>query len=255
MAGSTTGTSRGAGTLRVGVRVPTKFALQVKDPVVIRSDSWDFPTNKYPNVGWLGRVHRGTPWQTAYLKSPGFDLATWQKWTGNGQAVTNVGQFPTNLMPLYVPGTLTGVAPDAYFSQPTNDWRLLDLFTTALNDNATRSQLSINQTNLAAWSAVLSGVMVLTNSLDSPDGSPIYDANDTPMLFPLTIQPAGVYNAFDPPNTWPAVAQIVRRINEVRATNSLRHVFARLSDLLVVPELSVASPFLYTNVPDTDPAL
>ena len=38
------------------------------------------------------------------------------------------------------------------------------MFTTALNDNATRGQLSINQPpNLAAWSAVLSGVIVLTN--------------------------------------------------------------------------------------------
>ncbi len=134
---------------------PTKTALKVKDPLVRRSDDWDFPTNKFPNVGWLGRVHRGTPWQTLYLKSPGIDLPAWQKWTGNGQVVTNVGQIATNWV------ALNYVAYDAFFSQPTNDWRLLDLFTTALNDNATRGQLSINQTNLAAWSAVLSGVSVL----------------------------------------------------------------------------------------------
>ena len=34
-----------------------------------RSDDWQFPTNKFPNLGWIGRVHRGTPWQTVYLKS------------------------------------------------------------------------------------------------------------------------------------------------------------------------------------------
>ena len=43
--------------------------LAIKDPLITQSDDWDFPTNKYPNVGWLGRVHRGTPWQTVYLKS------------------------------------------------------------------------------------------------------------------------------------------------------------------------------------------
>ncbi len=43
--------------------------LAYKDPLVSSSDYWDFPTNKLPTVGWLGRVHRGTPWQTVYLKS------------------------------------------------------------------------------------------------------------------------------------------------------------------------------------------
>ena len=40
-----------------------------KDPLVCSSDNWDFPANKFPTVGWLGRVHRGTPWQTVYLKA------------------------------------------------------------------------------------------------------------------------------------------------------------------------------------------
>ena len=49
---------------------PNPFNLALKDPLVWRSDDWDFPTYKFPSVGWLGRVHRGTPWQTVYLKSP-----------------------------------------------------------------------------------------------------------------------------------------------------------------------------------------
>ncbi len=49
--------------------------LALKDPLVWQSDDWDFPTNKFPTVGWLGRVHRGTPWQTVYLKSPLVDSA------------------------------------------------------------------------------------------------------------------------------------------------------------------------------------
>ena len=43
--------------------------LAIKDPLVRQSDDWDFPTYKLPTVGWLGRVHRGTPWQSVYLKS------------------------------------------------------------------------------------------------------------------------------------------------------------------------------------------
>ena len=46
--------------------------LAFKDPLVRRPDNWDFPTNKFPTVGWLGRVHRGTPWQSVYLKARTF---------------------------------------------------------------------------------------------------------------------------------------------------------------------------------------
>jgi hypothetical protein len=210
---------------------PVLCDMTVKDPLMLRSDNWDFPTNKLPNVGWLGRVHRGTPWQTVYLKSFGVNnypnwFKNWQAWSGNGQVVTNVGQLSTNLV-----GFNTW-ANDAYFSQPTNDWRLLDLFTTALNDNATRGQLSVNQTNLAAWSAVLSGVLVLTNT---PNG-----------LLPADVQPAGLYNAFDA-TTWPPVARLVNAINRTRYNNNPRHVFSRLSDILATPELTMASPFLNTN--------
>ena len=215
----------------------TDYELGVKDPLVIGSDSWDFPTNKLPNVGWLGRVHRGTPWQTVYLKSPAIDPTIWRIWSGNGQIVTNIGQFPVSLLPLYVPGTSIGLANDSILTQPTNDWRLMDLFTTALNDNSTRGQLSINQPSLAAWSAVLGGVIALTNGLD---------ANGNRILLPHVIDPAGVYNPFDPTN-WPPVVQLVKRINDVRATNSTRHVFSRLGDILAVPEFTVSSPFLNTN--------
>jgi hypothetical protein len=213
--------------------------LTIKDPLMINSDAWDFPTNKFPNAGWVGRVHRGTPWQTVYLKATDLGIAynnwqtnsynKWQRWTGNGVVMTNFGQ--TALYPNYA------IFADAYLTQPTNDWRLLDLFTTALSDNATRGQLSINQTNLAAWSAVLSGVIALTNAGDSGNV----------VLSPQVIQPAGVYNAFDP-TTWSPVVQLVKAINDAR-TNTTRHVFSHLSDLLAVPQLTVASPFLNNTFP------
>jgi hypothetical protein len=111
----------------------------------------------------------------------------------------------------------------------------LDLFTTALNESATRGQLSINQANLAAWSALLSGVIVLTNNLDAGGN-----------LEPLPIQPAGAYDPLDA-STWPPLVRIFKGINDTRTANNSRHVFSRLSDILAVPELTVASPFLNTS--------
>ena len=72
---------------------------------------WSFPTNKFPSIGWLGRVHRGTPWQTIFLKADGNPI----------MAIPTAGQ--ANWV-----STL-----DTY---PTNDYALLDLFTAAPNDNA-----------------------------------------------------------------------------------------------------------------------
>ena len=219
-----------------------QYNLAVKDPLIAGADSWNFPTNKFPNVGWLGRVHRGTPWQTVYLKSPTTDSNTWTKWTGNNLAVTNFGQIATNLPPLFgttnlVPlyatnsaGAFVGVASDAIFSQPVNDRGILDLFTAAFNDNATRGQMSINQTNLAGWSAVLGGVVVLTNT--------------TPQFGPVVISPAGAYAA----NALPGIVRIVNAINDVRRTNSIGQSFHRLGELLAVPELTTASPFLNNNI-------
>jgi hypothetical protein len=179
------------------------FNLAVKDPMVRSSDDWNFPTNKFPNIGWLGRVHRGTPWQTVYLKSPVEDPTRWMMWSGN------------------------------YFTHPTNDWRILELFTVAPNDNAARGLLSVNQTNLAAWSAVLSGASVLTNSL--ANSSP--PTNTTELL----IQPSS-----------PQLYQIVNDINQTRALRPGGE-FSYLGEVLATPSLTTNSPFLgplRANVPD-----
>ncbi|MDB6109486.1 MAG: hypothetical protein JWR69_1236 [Pedosphaera sp.] len=183
-----------------------------KDPLVSSSDAWDFSTNKYPSIGWLGRVHRGTPWQTIYLKSSTVVPASWQKWSGNPDITNSV------------------------LTQPMKDWKFLDLFTVAQNDNASRGQLSINQTNLAAWAAVVQGVVVLTN------------ATAAAPLTPLTIDPFTNDVAFH---------TIVNGINSRRAssvTNGTQvinnypgQVYTRLGDILSVPELTVNSPFLNTN--------
>ena len=118
--------------------------MAYKDPLVTNSAAWSFPTptNDFASLGQLGRIHRGTPWQTVYLKSPIAliygdgedhigDRHHWKWWSGS------------------------------YGTHPTNDWALLDTFSTALTENAARSQIGVNQTNLPAWSAILSGVPAL----------------------------------------------------------------------------------------------
>ncbi|HEY5915273.1 MAG TPA: hypothetical protein VJA21_32225, partial [Verrucomicrobiae bacterium] len=198
------------------------FDISAKDPLLTRSDFWDFPTNKYPNVGWLGRVHRGTPWQTIFLKSTNVlqsaGLDNWKKWTGNLVAITNWGGGVISTSVLASNAWMF----DAVFSLPTNDWRLMDVFTTALNDNSTMGRLSVNQTNLAAWSAVLAGVNVLRNATNS-----------------TFIEPAGFY---DPANPTPLV-RIVNGINHAR-TNFPHGSFQRLGDVLATPELTIASPYI-----------
>ena len=113
---------------------PPAFDQRLKDPGAFRSDEWDFPQRKFANLGWIGRVHRGTPWQTFYLKSDAPNPTNWFYWAHS---------FETN---------------------PTNDWRLAEVFTAAIDSDATRGLLSVNQTNPAAWSAFLAGTLVLTNT-------------------------------------------------------------------------------------------
>jgi len=223
----------------------TDSQIALKDPLVTRSDDWDFPTNKYPNIGWLGRVHRGTPWQTVFLKSTnimqsvpgpqgyGQSLRNWAIWTGNNAliqtpALTNMvdsSLLGTNSTILYADRFGIPTVTDASFTSPTNDWNILDLFTTAFNDNSTRGQLSVNQTNLAAWSAVLGGVSVLPN---------LRDTNQAVFILPAGRDPLQL------------VARIVNGINNTR-TNFPNNAFPRLGDILYTPELTMASPYIVST--------
>lgn len=214
-----------------------------QDPGVGTSDDWQFPIAKldnnqrvgsvygiphfnyrFPNIGTLGQIHRGTPWQTVYLKS---DMAL---------------NTPPDQTPL-------GISPWAewsgsYGTHPTNDWKLVGLFTTAMTENAARGLLSVNQTNMAAWSAVLSGVQVITNSVDDevlrndPLTQPRFGIPQASASSPrpdMMIQPQSIQ-----------LSNIVRGINAYRATRPLG-VFANLGEILGTPELSSHSPFLHLS--------
>ena len=216
------------------------YNLMIKDPLVWQSDNWDFPTNKFPTVGWLGRVHRGTPWQTVYLKASGIlgeiqggvyvGTNTWVNWTGDSQLA--FGQYF-----------------DAVNSTPAQDRWMFDLFTTAFNDNASRGTLSVNvgptNANLAAWSALLSGIVVLTNNSPNPAiGVP-------PTNSWFTINPAGVYNPALLPAQKPAIVQIVQGINQARMTltnaDGLVGTFEHVGDIFRAPQFTEQSPFLNWN--------
>jgi hypothetical protein len=193
-----------------------RFDLGLKDPLITRSDDWDFPTNRMPNVGWLGRVHRGTPWQTVYLKSKLVNTngsGGWLEWAGSGLRTTNHGQMKFSIV------ASNSVIDDSFMSMPFQDWAIPDIFSAAIYDNATRGQLSINQTNLAAWSAVLAGVPVRSN----------LNANAF-----TNIQPAAVD---------PALQKIVDGINRTRSRRP-GGVFKTLGDICSVPEFTDKSPYL-----------
>lgn len=190
-----------------------QFNLQVRDPLVWRSDDWDFPTNKYPTVGWLGRVHRGTPWQTVYLKASDAATALWTNW------VCNANSF------------------DATNSAPVQDRGLFDLFSATLHPNATFGTLSINQQNFAAWSAVFSGVVVLTNN-----GPDLIGYTNPIMMASLNIDPAGAGGANTPLGQ--LITGILTKHGTFANADGLVGAFEHLGDLLSVPQLTEQSPFL-----------
>jgi hypothetical protein len=163
-------------------------------------------------------VHRGTPWQTVYLKSPAIDTNTWVQWTGDTQLAFNQYFDATN-------------------AAPVQDRLLFDLFTTAPNDNATRGQLSVNvgandlnnpEAGLAAWSALFSGIVV-----PPPSTTNSYSV----------ISPAG------PAGLNSSLGQLVQGINNTRSVltnlDGVTNTFEHVGDILSVPALTVQSPFLY----------
>lgn len=119
---------------------PSRYNPLLKDPGVDGSDAWDFPENQALGLGWLGRVHRGTPWQTVYWKSDVIDRASWVQWLGGENAAA------------------------AMQTHPTNDWRLVDILGPLFSDGYGRGGASVNQPSADSYAALLEGITVVTNS-------------------------------------------------------------------------------------------
>jgi hypothetical protein len=187
----------------------------LKDPSISRSDGWNFPTNAPPDLAWLGRVHRGTPWQTIYLKSSCPSLALWMQWTGDSQLLTNQN----------------GVFLDASFTQPTNDWHLASLLVSLLNTNDLLSLPPVNQISVPAWCGILNGLTALTNDL--PD-------DQLPYYPPVHLTPVAMAS------NSPQAVTIAAALVAARAAEP-DHLFHGVGDILATPELSLASPWLNTS--------
>jgi len=223
-----------------------RYNVAVKDPAMTSSDGWQFPTNAFASLGWLGRVHRGTPWQTVYMKASDLNISQFTAPLTNISVWVNSYPDPASRW-----GRWSGNPNflDAFYTRPVTDRLLFDLFTTALNDNASRGQLSVNQTNLASWSALFGGVVVLTNSTSTN----LLGQNIQPTFTPMVVEPAGLYDSLNP-STWPPMVRLVAGINAERSrtfTNGTAIYavhpggwFQSAGDLLSVPELTDASPFL-----------
>jgi hypothetical protein len=149
-----------------------EYNLEIKDPLLWQPDFWDFPTAPYTTLNWIGRVHRGTPWQTIYLKADDVtangNYVPWQDWTGNGNVF------------------------DATNSAPVQDWYLASLLTGLLNPTPVGQMVSVNNTNTNVWLGLLNGLTAWTNSAgtsgsvvissDSPQAAAIANAIQSTLL-------------------------------------------------------------------------
>lgn len=192
-----------------GNNSPTRFNPSLKDPLIARSDDWDFPEAQPLSPEWLGRVHRGTPWMTINLKATLTDPLQWQEWM-SGWNWLEVSR-----------------------SDPSSDKLLVDLLAPLLNTNPPSALARLNQPGSEAWKTVLQGLPVLTNVLT--DEQFIEDPLRSADFERLTINS----------NSTPA-AMIVTVLDELRA-NQPNHHLTRLSDLLDEPAISINSPWLHAT--------
>jgi hypothetical protein len=184
--------------------------MTLQDPLIYGSLDWSFPTNSFPSIGLLGQVHRGTPWQTVFLKA-------------DPDAANSSGILPNHLA--WITSWVNTL--DTY---PTNDYALLDLFTAAPNDNAARGLLSVNQTNDAPWYAVFSGISAAPGvTLDPAEVLALLDGvTNSPPYYPVNYYPTVSYFA---------------GIDTVRAFEP-NQIFHRTGNILKAPILTIASPYL-----------
>lgn len=188
--------------------------LTVKDPQITKSDAWNFPSNGYPSLDWIGQVHRGTPWQTLFLKATNTDLLTWQLWTG----ITNVNE--------------------AQHTMPTNDWHVVSLIISMLNTNDPHRLFSLNQPSANAWRGVLDGFNVLTNT-----GTLQFD---TLVMSSNSPQAATIGSALDAMR-WSQPNQYFRDVGDILATPELTTASPWLN--LTSPAQSGITDEAYEKIP------
>ena len=183
---------------------PNAYNLAERDPLVYSSDDWNFPVGQSLNSDWLGQVHRGTPWQTIYLKSSNIlssasGLNIWATWTGDVNISAN--QYF-----------------DAANSLPVQDWHLASLLASMFNTNNFTSLFRVNDPNPNDWQGLLNGLTALTNG----------DAEIDPVLISSNS---------------PRAVLIAAALESVRAAEP-GQMFADVGDILATPQLAEQSPFI-----------
>lgn len=199
------------------------YAPAYRDPGVWSSDYWNFPTGQDWSLSWLGQVHRGTPWQTIFLKSTNIlslqsgvispnntGANTWAVWAGD-----------------LLPDPATGAFLDAAQSAPVTDWQLVDLLAAMLNTNDLSTLFPVNSGDPNAWAARLNGLTELTNL------APAFSNGQWVPQFSTVIISSNS----------PEAAAIAAGILAVKAsaTNGL---LSGIGDILAAPVLSLQSPYL-----------
>jgi len=189
------------------------YNLSYKDPLVWGSDYWDFPTNLLAALDGLGQLHRGTPWQTIYLKSSDIlratgtsaDTNTWMAWTGDYNA------------------------SDAAIMAPVNDGRLAGLLISLLNTNDATQLLSVNDPNILDWLNALNGLTVFSNSV----------ANASSFSIPQ-------FDTYLMASNSPQALAVANGIAEIRVAVS-HQVLYSIGDILAASALAESSPWLNTS--------
>ncbi len=197
---------------------PESFTL--KDAGVESESNWEFPSGGLGNIGELGLLHRGTPWQSLNLKAldPALTPEQWRNWVAPGTS------FATPAAP---PGTLTW---DQMF--PNADWPLTEVFAVTDKMDDLRGLLSVNQASRPAWAAALAGVALThdnTRSVAPNDGK-------------LGEVVTGINVYRDKPDRYKPYP------DKTPGAEPFREVW----EILAAPELTVASPYAPTGAAATD---
>ncbi len=206
---------------------PDAFNATIIDPLVRSSEDWNFPTNATLTIESLGRIHRGTPWQTLYLKSSDLGLTNIVK--NPAEWVGNYSYLPAAIK--WADWAGIAILSDGFYTRPVRDWSLVALIASMMNTNDPRQLISINDLNQTNWLMTFNGLSALTNTTTE---SQLLSGNPAQFqTLPLS-------------SNSPQVLLLVQGIATVRANQS-GTVFRNVGELLVTPTLSLSSPWLNQN--------
>jgi uncharacterized protein DUF1565 len=113
----------------------------IKDWGITKPNNFNFPSGPAVNVGWLDRIHRGTPWQTLYFDRAAAPARVWEE------------QF---LDPV---------------SHPTNDWRIIEYLRSRLTYSDAPSPTRVLNNTMVGnsggglWIATNASAIVMNNAI------------------------------------------------------------------------------------------